>query len=236
MVTGFRIAFANATPSGFAAVWAQMARVSFQTHRSYLGRPGDPVAWTDQYILSDAWPGSVGVTPDFANYADSIRDIVPGPRIIRSGRSPFPSAYTLRSKEMMFNIRDYGHMLLTGFIASGGKIQQTEFHTPAELSLLKEKVVINCPGYGARALWRDDSIIPVRGQIGWLTPQPEVTYSLLYANIMMVSRRDGIAIQALGNSDMTGFHDINETPDRAETETAVRTVAALMSRSRTAAV
>ena len=127
-------------------------------------------------------------------------------------------------------------MLLTGFIASGGKIQQMEFHTPAELSLLKEKVVINCPGYGARALWRDDSIIPVRGQIGWLTPQPEVTYSLLYANIMMVSRRDGIAIQALGNSDMTGFHDINETPDRAETETAVRTIAALMSRSRTATV
>ena len=35
--------------------------------------------------------------------------------------------------------------------------------------------MINCPGYGARALWKDESIIPVRGQIAWLIPQREVT-------------------------------------------------------------
>jgi hypothetical protein len=48
----------------------------------------------------------------------------------------------------------------------------------------------------------------------------------------MLSRRDGIVIQALGNGDLIGFRDSNETPDRAESETAVRTIAGLMSRSR----
>jgi hypothetical protein len=34
-------------------------------------------------------------------------------------------------------------------------IQRAESHTPSDLAALKEKVVINCPGYGARALWGD---------------------------------------------------------------------------------
>ncbi len=78
----------------------------------------------------------------------------------------------MRSKEMMFNIRDYGHMLLTGFIASGGKIRQTEFHTPAELNLLKEKGWLHQLSHvtGRVRCGVTTSIIPVRGQIGWLTP------------------------------------------------------------------
>ena len=50
-------------------------------------------------------------------------------------------------------------------------------HTPADLSQLPQKVIINCTGYGARALWQDESIVPVRGQIAWLIPQPEVNYA-----------------------------------------------------------
>ena len=52
------------------------------------------------------------------------------------------------------------------------------------MTQLKEKVVINCPGYAARELWNDDSIVPVRGQIAWLIPQPEVNYGFNYKNIL----------------------------------------------------
>ena len=34
----------------FAAVWEEMARTSFKTHRDYLGLPGTPVEWIDQYV------------------------------------------------------------------------------------------------------------------------------------------------------------------------------------------
>ena len=51
---------------------------------------------------------------------------------------------------MQFNIADYAHTLMTDFFTAGGKFVRKEFHAPGELAQLKEKVVINCPGY-ARA-------------------------------------------------------------------------------------
>ena len=109
----------------------------------------------------------------------------------------------------------------------GGRVERREFHSLAELGGLKEKVVINCPGYGARALCQDESVTPVRGQIGWLIPQPEVNYGLFYRNVSMLSRRDGIVVQMLEGGDMRGYNDTNETADRAESEEAVNRIAAL---------
>ena len=79
---------------------------------------------------------------------------------------------------MMFNISAYARMLMSDFLAAGGKIEVREFHEPRELLELPETTLINATGYGARALFNDDSIIPVRGQTARLIPQPEVTYSL----------------------------------------------------------
>ena len=139
-----------------------------------------------------------------------------------------------RYSGMMFNIADYGHTLLTDFRLAGGKIVRAEFHSPTELAGLREKVVINCPGYGARALWRDDSIVPVRGQIAWLIPQPEVDYGLQYQHVTMLPRRDGIVIQMLEGGDMRGYGDDNETPDREEARTGVARIAELYARMRAA--
>ena len=51
---------------------------------------------------------------------------------------------------MVFNIPDYAHTLTTDFLVAGGTIEHREFHSPADFDTLKEKVVINCPGYAAR--------------------------------------------------------------------------------------
>ncbi|MGI8841892.1 MAG: hypothetical protein ACR2F8_14095 [Caulobacteraceae bacterium] len=133
---------------------------------------------------------------------------------------------------MMFNIADYGHTLMNDFLVAGGAIETREFHAPSELALLKEKVVINCPGYGARALWKDESIVPVRGQNAWLIPQPEVNYGVVYKDVAVLPRRDGIVVQAIEGGDMKGYNDANETVDRAEAERAVGVVADLYSRFR----
>ena len=132
-----------------------------------------------------------------------------------------------RSSQMIFNIASYGHTLLADFHAAGGRIVRREFTSPAELGALEESVVINCPGYGARALMSDASIVPVRGQIGWLIPQPEAHYALYADGVGMVSRSDGIVVQAYGGGDMRGYGDADETANRAESEAAVRQVADL---------
>ena len=98
---------------------------------------------------------------------------------------------------------------------------------PVELAGLPEKVVINCTGYGARALWRDESIVPVRGQQAYLIPQPEFDYALAYRGVNVVPRSDGIVVQAVSGGDMRGYRDESLTPDRQESEAAVQTLAAL---------
>jgi len=234
-----RIALTDKAAPGFAALWEQMARISFKTYRSYLGLPGSPVEWNDRYVLTDNPPGHAPSQRapgelDFASYGDRIRDISPDGTPLPAGATPFPTPFVRRYSSMMFNIADYGHTLLSDFRLAGGRIVRADFHAPSELAALKEKVVINCPGYGARALWKDESIVPVRGQIAWLIPQPEVDYGVQYQHVTMLPRRDGIVIQMLNGGDMRGYGDDNETPDRAEALTAVARIAELYARMRTA--
>ena len=229
-----RIALTDKVAPGFPALWEKMARISFHTYRGYLGLPGSPVEFTDRYYLSDA-PATGGLaieappTPalDFANYSDQIRDLTPHAALLPPGATPFPSREVRRSSQLMFNIADYAHTLMTDFLVAGGKLERREFHEPAELAALPQKVVINCPGYGARALWKDESVVPVRGQIAWLIPQPEVNYGVYFGGMGVLSRRDGIVLQMFDGGDMRGYGDDNETPNPAEAQTAVARVAAL---------
>jgi D-amino-acid oxidase len=229
-----RIALTDKAAPGFAALWEKMARISFHTYRDYLGLPGSPVEFTDRYYLSDAPASSVpavdsppGPALDFASYGDLIRDLTPHAELLPPGATPFPSREVRRSSQLMFNIADYAHTLMTDFLVAGGKIERREFHAPSELAALPQKVVINCPGYGARALWKDDSVVPVRGQITWLIPQPEVNYGVYFGGMGVLARRDGIVLQLFDGGDMRGYGDDNEVADPEEAKAAVARVAAL---------
>ena len=226
-----RIALTDKVSPDFPALWEEMARTSFKTFRSYLGLPGEPVEWIDHYFVTD--PGGKHINPDmpgalpFADYYDRIADLTPHRQVLPKGSTPFGDRLVSRNETLMFNIADYGHTLMSDFLLAGGKIEYREFHAPNEFSQLKEKVVINCTGYGARDLWKDESIVPVRGQIQWLIPQPEVKYALYYNGINVLSRRDGICVQSLEGGDMVGYGDTNETSNRAEAEAAVNAIAPL---------
>ena len=229
-----RIALASAAGPQFAAQWEEMARISFKRFRRYLGLADSPVEWSDRYYLSDPPddppPAATRPELDFAHYSDRIRDITPRPEVLPAGAPPFPGAEVRRGASMQFNVADYGHLLMADFLAAGGRFEHREFHSLSDLATLKEKTVINCPGYGARALCRDESVTPVRGQIAWLIPQPEVNYGVFYKDVSMLSRRDGIVVQALWGGDMFGYGDDHETVDRAEAERAVKILAELYGR------
>jgi glycine/D-amino acid oxidase-like deaminating enzyme len=119
---------------------------------------------------------------------------------------------------------------MNDFQIAGGRIETAEFHAPAELARLPQRVVVNCTGYGARALWSDESVVPVRGQIGWLIPQEGVHYGLYYKDIGVLARRDGIVVQGNITDDLYGYNNADETPNRAESEAALRTLTELYSR------
>jgi len=231
-----RIALTNSVSADFPALWEKMCRQSFHTYESFLGMAGNPVEWTDRYILSDGQPAGMQAnqrredTLDFAHYQDRINDITPRSVDLPAGSHPFPTRYARRTSSLTFNIAGYSRQLVNDFLVEGGKIERVEFHEPGELSQVPEKVLINATGYGARALWKDESVVPVRGQIAWLIPQPEVNYGFFYKNVNVLGRRDGIVVQDGGIGEMDGYNDANERPDRAAAEAAVGVVADLYQR------
>lgn len=223
-----RIALAGSVDANFPALWEDLARKSFRMHQQYLGLADAPVEWTQRYMVWDAPPSGPGPDPmGFAHYGGRIADLTPRTERLEPDQHPFPRANVRRATFPMFNITAYGHTLMNDFLLAGGRFELMEFQTPAQLASLKQKVVINCTGYGARALWKDESVVPVRGQIAWLVPQPEVTYGLMYKGVSTVSRRDGLAVQVMGPDESYGYNDANEAPDRAESEAAVATIAGL---------
>jgi D-amino-acid oxidase len=235
-----RIALTNAVSPDFPALWEKMCRNSFHTYESYLGMAGNPVEWKDEYALSDdrSAPAATMVPANprpadalsFARYRNRVSDLTPRSVDLPPGSHPFPTRYARRNSNLTFNIAGYSRQLVNDFLVEGGKIEHVEFHSPSDLAQLPQKVMINATGYGARALWNDESIVPVRGQIAWLIPQPEVNYGVQYKNVNILARRDGIVVQDGGIGEMEGYNDSNEQPDRAAAESAVRVVAELYGR------
>lgn len=232
-----RIALTGAASAGFADEWERMARTSFSMYQSYLGAPGTPIEWTDRYKLDDEIGGHAAHRTaeeeqhDFATYRERIRDLTPRWTELPAGATPFPTKSVARGSSMTFNVASYSRTLLQEFQIGGGKVETREFHAPSELATLPQKLVIDCTGYGARQLWSDESIVPVRGQIAWLIPQDGVNYGLYYKGLNVLARRDGIVIQPAGDhGDDTGWNDTNEQPDREEAEAGVRTLQELYAR------
>jgi glycine/D-amino acid oxidase-like deaminating enzyme len=219
----------HATPE-FAQRWEWMARSAFKTYQSLLGLAGEPVEWRDGYLLSDApfdqpFKGEEG-EPDYPDLNARLADIRPRSVPLAAGEHPFRVAHVRRFTQMTFNIASYQRLLLDDFHRDGGEIVQREFSHPRQFAGLPERTVVNCTGYGARALLGDDSIIPVRGQTARLVPQPAVDYMLAYRghNLMMVPRRDGLLVQAQGAHD---FGNADTAADRALSEAAVERLASL---------
>jgi D-amino-acid oxidase len=229
-----RIALTSAATPDFGALWERMARTSFSMYQSYLGMPGTPIEWTDRYFLTDQDRRSASAPPpqeghDWASYHDRIADLTPRSQSLPPGTHPFPTKFVYRNSSLTFNVADYARQLMNDFQIAGGTIETREFHSPQDVAALPHPIIINCTGYGARQLWSDDSIVPVRGQIAWLIPQEGVHYGLQYHNLYVLARRDGIVVQPYANDD-EGWNDTNEQPDRAAAEAGVRVLEELYDR------
>ncbi len=68
---------------------------------------------------------------------------------------------------------------------------------------------MNCTGLGARELVGDQELMPIKGQLSVLLPQPEIDYTVLQDHYYMFPRRDGIL---LGGTFERGIWDLE--PDR----------------------
>ena len=231
-----RIALTKSATPDFARQWEQMTRYAWRHYQSYLGLAGSPIEFSERFYLSDLPPENdlqrrrdedpIG----FAHLNPLVQDLVPRSLDLPPGQHPFPTRFARRNTQLTFNITAYAHQLVEDFQVAGGRLETREFHTPADLAQLPQRTIVNCTGYGARALFSDTSITPVRGQIGWLIPQPEVNYGIQFENLNVLARRDGIVVQLSEQGEASGWNDTNESPDRGEAERGVAVLRGLYDR------
>jgi D-amino-acid oxidase len=229
-----RICLAKYATPAFKRTWEGMARYSYRAYQSLLGLPGDPVEYYEQFFVSEAGSAvttrqeAPGGRPAFAQLApELLSDLGPGRKSYPPGTHSLGERALRRETWMMFNINAYTRLLISDYLAAGGRTETMEFKSPADLARLRQRMLINATGYGARALFGDESVIPVRGQLARTVPQDDVRYGLFYKDVNFVPRRDGFVFQVVGDSDYYGYGDDTTIPDRAEAEHAIRTIAGL---------
>jgi glycine/D-amino acid oxidase-like deaminating enzyme len=225
----------HATPD-FRKAWEEMARYSYFQYSTMLGLPGVPIEWIEGYKLSDT-PFAAGASlythapypgePLYPHLEDEhTPDLMSAMQTLSRDQHPFPVEHVRRVNMMMFNIPAYARMLMQDFFAAGGELVIKEFASPKQFQSLPEKTIIHSTGYGARDLFKDDSLVPVRGQTARLIPQPEVDYAISYdsQNVYTVPRRDGMIVQEWSPGD---FGNEREVADREATVSSLEKIARL---------
>ena len=168
---------------------ALLARASRLSHRRYQQLPAAEfgIRWLENYVLSDeplqAWWEQ-----------DLIRDLYPESRELRQDEHPFASRYARRFTTMLVEPPIYLNAMMREVRLAGGRVVVRELSRRDEVQELPEPVIVNCTGLGAKALFGDEELEPVKGQLTVLLPQQEVDYIVLAEGLYMIPRRDGILL------------------------------------------
>lgn len=208
----------HVTPE-FHRQFAEAGRFAFRRYQSLVGEAYG-VRWLPLYHLSR---DSARQPPPPESPYSEIEPLYPESRQLTRAEHPFDVPFVYRRYSMLIEPAIYLNALLRDFLTARGNLVVREFRDPRELTSLSEALLFNCTGLGSRDLFHDDELIPIRGQLSFLLPQPEIDYMTVGpGDIYMFPRRDGVL---LGGSHERGVWDTQVDP--ATTNRIVRENAAL---------
>jgi D-amino-acid oxidase len=141
----------------------------------------------------------------------------PHNRLLRPVEHPFPWASATCYDTLYVETGRYLRQMIRDVQVAGGSIRIRDFATPADLAALPERLVFNCTGLGSRALFNDVELVPARGQLAILLPQPEIQYAFTGGDGYMFPRPDGILLG--------GTFELDRWETTPEPETIARIIA-----------
>jgi D-amino-acid oxidase len=203
------------------AQYRRAADISYRQLQLLAG-PHFGVSWLDNYSLVNELRPPNAATPERPSLNVGL---VVGEEVLGPGEHPFPTKYALRSPQIRIEPNIYLDNLVRDFQLWGGHIVIRKFDSPRELATLREPIVINCTGLGAKDLFGDQELVPLKGQLTVLTPQSDVNYHTnggvppvpgASLGIHMMARNDGII---LGGTSQRGIWTLE--PDEEERKRVV---------------
>lgn len=194
---------------------AQFERAARLAHRSFqrLVGPDYGVRWIDNYFLSERPLGE-------PEHMTRIPDLFPEREDLEGDDHPFPTRHARRIATMFIEPPRYLRAVLRDFRIASGEVVVGEVADRRQLAALPEPVVVNCTGLGSRELFGDRSLVPIKGQLVVLRPQPGIEYLTVgggrfspSASLYMFPRSDGVL---LGGTFEEGVETLE--PDSAATD------------------
>ncbi len=176
----------------------QFKRALLLAYRYYQDLVGQHygIRWIENYELSNDPPRPRGSEVDAL--LPEVRDLSPE-------EHNFPFRYVHRFTTMLIEPPVYLTAVMQDFRMAGGKVEVREFHSASEIAGLPEPVVMNCTGLGAGKLFNDQELTPVKGQLIFLLPQPELDYISISGELYMFPRSDGVL---LGGTHEPGVYSL----------------------------
>ena len=150
----------------FETQFNRACRISQHTFQNMVGsRYG--VSWLDLYFfykekMETEFPGGL--------------DLYPGRQLHRNPDSYFGYPYAQEVYAMMIDPTVYLQEVVNDFYLAGGKIVIRNFNDLGDILALPESTIVNCTGLGAGKLFNDSEMVPIKGQLNVLLPQPEIDY------------------------------------------------------------
>jgi glycine/D-amino acid oxidase-like deaminating enzyme len=120
--------------------------------------------------------------------------------VLQPGEHPFPTPYCVERPELRIEPNIYLPALMADVLAFGGQVVVRRFESPRDILALPESLVVNCTGLGARALFGDEELMPLKGLLVLLPPQEEVRYST-NGGVKIPEAQRGLFIHMMPRSD-----------------------------------
>jgi len=193
---------ASATPK-FIDRFKAAARNSNRAFQLLVG-PEYGVRWIDVLELHRGRPSITDSLP-------GGNDLYPNQFFHQDTESRFGSPFVRQFSTMLIEPSKYLGVLLRDFYNAGGKLVVKEFRSRDEVMRLPESVIFNCSGLGAHQLFGDEKLVPARGQLVVMLPQPEVDYCYVGPGYMF-PRSDGII---LGGTFDLGDWSLSVNPEQS---------------------
>jgi D-amino-acid oxidase len=187
------------------AQFLRITEISYRELQLMVGR-NYGVYWMNAYnATNDPVPGGGGRGGGRGNYATDAELLPDSLRpnrtreVLGPGEHPFATRYATRTMALSIEPSIYLDALVREFLFFGGRIVIRKFDTPRDLMTLSEPIVVNCTGLGSSTLFDDKELVPIKGQLTAMVPQPEVDYrasgpTASGVNATMNARSDGIIV------------------------------------------
>lgn len=190
--------------------WA--ARVSHHAYSNLAG-PRYGIRWLENIELYSS--------PRTAELDMSFADLFTYQGTLSPGEHPFGDWYVRHMVTMQLDPGTLLRQLTADFRAAGGRFEITTFGNLDSVLSLREDVIFNCTGLGSASLFGDDELVPAKGQLVLLPPDPGVDYMTVGGGspgvsgfLHMFPRRDAIVLGGIFKRGDSSSHVENEHTQR----------------------